>query len=400
MAAVFEIPSDFRAFMQQVVAYLDVPSENKFLDAEDALKHEVGYGGRIDGSSMYRFVYLAPDGHSRWELVMPEAVVREIADGLLVDVEGTRHDLVRTSVRNPVGEPVMIWGEYGDDALRIHHHRELITALGQLRESAELHPRMLRLWSACDDQVVAIVLADLCALYIVESFDGYATSCGDSRRNDSFEVMDHDGRSLLVPYADCVAWDRARNALINFVDNGNLGPEIRVEGRIPSQLLMMGDVDRKAALAARAEPPREITRSSLPRMLTPVPDAFDANGEPTAPLEERGGRGGVVQGEGGAESARAPRTIEAPLGLAELSDWARRLLRLLADHELIELGTTNLDELTYQLGGLLQAHGIEAQHSLDTAEWLANEIGAVRGVTKLFATGGDLQIALRRSRDV
>ena len=59
---------------------------------------------------------------------------------------------------------------------------------------------------------------------------------------------------------------------------------------------------------------------------------------------------------------------------------------------------TSLDEISYQLGGLLQAHGREAQHSIDTADWLANEIGAVRGVEKLFATGGDLQIALRRSR--
>jgi hypothetical protein len=47
---------------------------------------------------------------------------------------------------------------------------------------------------------------------------------------------------------------------------------------------------------------------------------------------------------------------------------------------------------------LLQAHGTEAQESIDTADWLANEIGAVRGISKVFATGGDLQIALRRTR--
>jgi hypothetical protein len=67
--------------------------------------------------------------------------------------------------------------------------------------------------------------------------------------------------------------------------------------------------------------------------------------------------------------------------------------------ELVELGKANLDEISYQLGGLLQAHGKEAQDSMDTAEWLANEITAIRGIDKLFATGGDLQIALRRSRD-
>ena len=42
--------------------------------------------------------------------------------------------------------------------------------------------------------------------------------------------------------------------------------------------------------------------------------------------------------------------------------------------------------------------GTEAEHSIDTADWLANEIKNVRGVAKLFATGGDLQIALRRTR--
>ena len=36
----------------------------------------------------------------------------------------------------------------------------------------------------------------------------------------------------------------------------------------------------------------------------------------------------------------------------------------------------------------------------NAADWLANEIGAVRGVHKLFATGGDLQIAIRRAREV
>jgi len=84
----------------------------------------------------------------------------------------------------------------------------------------------------------------------------------------------------------------------------------------------------------------------------------------------------------------------------DLSAWARRLVDVLSSRELIELGEgPNLDEITYQLGGLLEAHGQEAEDSMDTAEWLANEIGAVRGISKLFATGGDLQIALRRSRE-
>lgn len=376
---VFDIPDDFRLFMQQVVAYLDAPGDDKFLDAEDALQNTVGHGGRIDGTDTYRFNYITADGHFKWELVLREAAVRDIADGLLIELEGEKREILHTKARTLVGHPLMIWGEYGDDALHVHDERELITALDSLHEAAAEHPRMLRMWTATDDQVVAVVNGELCALYVVESPDGYATSTGDQTRNDSFGCDDHDGKPLTVPYADCVAWDRARNALIQFVANGNLGPEIAIEGRIPSLLLMMGDVDRKAALAARAEPPREITRSSLPRMLTPVPEAVDGHGEHTQPVEQ------------------AP-DLDAPLPIEELSAWARRLLEVLHARELIELGKANLDELAYQLGGLLQAHGAEAQHSIDTADWLANEIHNVRGVEKLFATGGDLQIALRRSR--
>jgi hypothetical protein len=373
--ATLDIPDDFRAFMQQVVAYLDAPGE-KFLDGEEALQDEVGYGGRLDGRDTYRFVYITRDGLHRWELVLREPQIRAIADGLLIDTEGECHDLLRTKARKKTGHPLMIWGEYGDDALHVHDHRELITALDSLHESATQRPRMLRMWTACDDQVVAVVYGELCALYVVESLDGYATSTGDQSRTDSFEALDHDHQPLAVPYADCVPWDRARNALTQFVDQGNLGPEIGIEGRIPSLLLMMGDVDRKAALAARAEPPREITRSSLQRMVTPVPVAIDTIDEVTAQIE-----------------------IEPPLGIEQLSAWARRLLELLSSRELIELGKVSLDEVSYQLGGLLQAHGTEAQDSIDTADWLANEIGAVRGISKLFATGGDLQIALRRSRE-
>ena len=59
----------------------------------------------------------------------------------------------------------------------------------------------------------------------------------------------------------------------------------------------------------------------------------------------------------------------------------------------------NLGDISYHLGELLQAHGIEAEQSLEAAEWLAKAIGAVGGISKLFATGGDLQLALRRARD-
>jgi hypothetical protein len=153
---------------------------------------------------------------------------------------------------------------------------------------------------------------------------------------------------------------------------------------------MMGEVDRGAALAVRGETPRTLARSSIPRMLAVVPEEVlreETLDEVIGPVS-----GQVI------EPHDTHRAAGAPLPVDELSAWARRLIELLYSRALIELGRVSLDEITYQLGGLLQAHGAEAQHSLDTAEWLANEIGAVRGIDKLFATGGDLQIALRQSR--
>jgi hypothetical protein len=35
---------------------------------------------------------------------------------------------------------------------------------------------------------------------------------------------------------------------------------------------------------------------------------------------------------------------------------------------------------------------------MDTADWLANEIGALRGIVRIFASGGDLQFLLKRTR--
>ncbi|HEU0033104.1 MAG TPA: hypothetical protein VFQ53_20870 [Kofleriaceae bacterium] len=382
----FTIPEDFRTFMQKVVAYLDLPDPNKLLDAEDALRDDVGHGGRIDGVDTYRFVYITADGHCKWELILKEAAVRDIADGFVVEIEGEKSELARSN-RRPFGDALLIWGEYGDDALRLRNHRDMITALDLLHEAAHERPVTLRLWSRCDDQVVAVLSREQCALYVVESLEGYGTSVGDPRIRDSFEASDHDGKPFEVPLADCIPWDRARNALLNFADQGNLGPEIKVDGRIPSVLLMLGDVDRKAALAARAEAPRELSRSSIPRMTPPAQpviadDDTEEGDEPdqTQPVELQD----LVD--------------EAPVPLEDLNAWARRLIELLHARELIELGKGNLDEISYQLGGLLQAHGTEAEHSLDTAEWLANEIGAVSGIDRIFATAGDLQLALRRSR--
>ena len=58
----------------------------------------------------------------------------------------------------------------------------------------------------------------------------------------------------------------------------------------------------------------------------------------------------------------------------------------------------------YQAKELLARHGVavppgEVCDTPEAANKLAKEIERVRGVGALFATGGDLQIALRRTQD-
>lgn len=374
--ASFLVPDDFRAFMRSVVGYLDAPGGDKLLDAEDAFQDECGHGGRIDGAA-YRFSYLTADGAHRWTIVLDEAELRAISDGLQIEAEGERFEVVRTRARKPTGDPLLIWGAYNDDALIVRSHDDLVAALGTLRQYAIDKPRIFRVWSPSDDQLVAAVWRDECALYVIESIEGYATSTGDPQRTDAFEVLDHDGNPLIVPWSDCVPWPVACRALLGFAAHGELGPEIAVEGRIPSQLLMHGELDRQAVLAMRAEPASDPRRSSLPR-LTSV----------------------VVAEAAAAAAVGAPVPVaREPLDVAELAAWGRRLIQALFTQGLIELGAgPGLDEISYQLSGHLQAHGDEAEHSLDTAEWLANELSSIRGIAKLFATAGDLQLALRRSR--
>jgi hypothetical protein len=370
----FLVPDDFRAFMKSVVNQLDHPRPGLVLDVEDAFDAECGYGGRVGGAGTYLFRYLTKDGLSRWEIVLDESQIRDIADGLLIEVDGEPYDLSRLSRRQPVGDPLLVWGEYPEDALRVRSDAELVAALDALHATSLEAPRLLRMWTDSDDQLVAVLWGDRCALYVVESPDGYATSMGDIGRTESFEVHDHEGRVMTVPLADCVSWDYARRAILRFVDHSDLG-DIPVEGRIPSLLLMMGEIDRKAMLVARPDVATELSRTSLrPSTAVPVPVADEE--EITAPVEP-----------------------DPPLGPLELANWARRVIEHLHSRALVELGPgANLDELGYQLGGLLQAHASDAEHDLDTADWLANEIGALHGIRRLFATGTDLQVAMRRSR--
>jgi hypothetical protein len=232
-------------------------------------------------------------------------------------------------------------------------------AIDTLHASAHTEPRLLRLWSAADDQLVAALWGDRCALYVVESADGYATSVGDQSLHESFEVLDHEGHTLTVPFADCVSWDYARRALVRFIGYSDLG-DIPVEGRIPSLLLMMGDVDRRAALEVRANVPRELARSSLPNM---------AGAQPQAALAH------------------------------DFVDLAHRVLEEFRARGLFEVRTpTDLPWMANQLARMLSAYADDAQRSLSTAEWIVGELATVHGIVRWQVRGSDLRSALQLLR--
>lgn len=391
--ASFLVPDDFRAFMRTVVGYLDAPSGDKLLDSEAAFQHECGYGGRVDGTTVYRFNYLTVDGIHRWTIMLDELEIRAISDGLQIEADGERLEILRTRHRKPTGDPLLIWGPYNDDALVVRSLDDLVTALDILQRYAADKPRILRMWSPSDDQLVAVIRSEVCALYIIESIEGYATSAGDRQRTDSFEVLDHDGHPLIVPWADCVPWPAACRALIRFATHGDLGTEVRVEGRIPSQLLMHGELDRRAVLAVRAEPASDPRRSSLPRLIAApavVELAAESSGELVTDTVTELTVPGLTEPEPPAAAA---------MSAAALAAWARRLLQVLFSQRLLELGAgADVDAIGYQVSGYLQAHGDAAEHSLETASWLVHALGGIHGIGRMFATGGDLQLALRRSR--
>lgn len=248
----------------------------------------------------------------------------------------------------PSGQPLLVWGEYDDDALTVRGDRELGVALDALQAIASIDPILIRLWSVGDEQLVAVLNGAECAVYVV-SAHGYGTSVGDAERGGTFELVDHDVGAVSVPWAHCLSWRVVRPALVRFAQHGECGSDIELDGSIPSQLLMLGDFDRTAELETRRPPPGDPALSSLPRK--------------------------VPHGE-----------------------WAARLLRGLVDLHLLELDTSMLDSITARTAMLLVELGNDAQDEMPAAQRLASELGKLRGMGALDATPGDLQIALRRTQ--
>ena len=342
----FRIPDDFRALVRDVVAKLDFGDDPSVVGAR-AFEAECGHGGRVEGRDLFRFEYIVDGGHGRWDIELGPQQLRDIAAGLIDEIDARELE-PGTRVRR--GEPLLVWGEYDEDALRVRGLTELGVALDALASIGGVAPQLFRLWSAADDQIVAVCNGPDCALYVVGSQHGYGTSVGDPTRDGAFEIADHDLGTISIPWADCVRWRIARPALLRFAEHGDLGDHVILDGRLQSQLLIVGDLDRASELAKRRTPVLDPAQTSLPR--------------------------------------------KAPCGA-----WAERLLRGLIELHLIEVDMSILESITTRLAILLLQLGGDAQDSGEAAQRLAKELERLRGVGALFATAGDLQIALRRTQD-
>jgi hypothetical protein len=338
----FAVPEAFRELMRDVTAQLDWGEGA--LVGPDAIKAACGSGGRIEGTDVFRFVYTA-DGRL-FEIELREQQIRDIVAGNLSEIDADQVDGTRVAR----GEPLLVWGEYDDDALRIRTLGDLALALDALHAIGAQFPLAIRLWNASDDQIVCVMNGIDCAMYVVASTHGYGTTVGDPTRTEMFEITDHDIGALSVRWADFVPWRVGKPSLLRFVEHGVLGDEVILDGTIPSQLLMLGDFDRAAELESRREPPVEIVKSSLVE--------------------------------------KAPHAM-----------WARRLVAELVDRHLIELDDSIIKAIVARVALLLVQYGQDAQDGIEAAAQLVKEVARVRGVGALFATDGDLQIALRRTQE-
>lgn len=331
--------------MRDVAAKVDWEDREDLVGPE-ALQHDCGRGGLVDGDT-FRFLYIEKGGHDRWEISLSEQQIRDIAGGFLDEVDAIP---MAEGTRITRGEALVVWGEFDDDALRVRSATDLSIALDALYSQGYFEPCLIRLWSPGDEQAVVAFSGPDCAIYIVQSGKGYGRSVGDPTRSDTFELIDHDVGPVSIPFSDCVPWRIARAALLRFAEAGELGGDVILDGSIPTQFLMLGDYDRDAELETRRPPTHDPALSSLPS--------------------------------------------KAPQGR-----WAQRLVEGLLELQLIEVDTHIIDAIVARVAILLVQLGDDAIDSPDAAQKLAKDVEKVRGIGALFATAGDLQIALRKSQE-
>ena len=257
-----------------------------------------------------------------YEIELREQQIRDIAAATSARSMRCRSN---PNTRVARGEALLVWGEYDDDALRIRTLGDLALALDTLQAiSASSRSR-----SGCGTPPTinscACSTGSTARCTSSRRSTATAPSVGDPTRDEMFELTDHDMGTVSVRWADFVPWRTGRPALLRFVEYGELGDNVILDGTIPSQLLMLGDFDREAELESRRLPPVEPVKSSLPD--------------------------------------------KAPQGM-----WARRLVASLVDRQLIELDDSILKAIIARVTLLLVQHGQDAQDSPDVATQLAKEI--------------------------
>jgi hypothetical protein len=350
------VPADFRRFLKEVVERIDSTEAGGDIDADDAFQAGCGYGGHVAGTNRFSFVYLPPEGGSRWVVDLIESQVRDVAAGRLNEVSARRRALVRPRRRPPEGHPLLVWGSTPSDALSVKSRDDLATALGALRaEAAERGPRAFRLWSCCDDLLACVIQGDECAFQVVWSDGGFATSFGNEDQLESFEARGVEGSPVSTYWCDCLPWKHLLGAAAVFAEGGELDPGLSRSERIEPATQKIAQGRREAELA---------------RIGTPPSDNLD-------------------------ETSLAPWLSLAAVPREDEFAWAERFVNGLIEQEYLALEEeTSLEDFEVSVAALLQESGTAALRTLDDAEALAAALVDLDGVDDLFGTAEQIREVL------
>ncbi len=137
--------------MREVAGKVDWGDRGDLVGPE-ALQHDCGRGGLVPGGDTFRFMYLEKGHAGRWEIELREQQIRDIAGGLLDEVDAIP---MAEGTRVNRGDALLVWGEYDEDALRVRTRSDLGVALDAMFSHSVGEPCLVRLWSTSDEQAVA-----------------------------------------------------------------------------------------------------------------------------------------------------------------------------------------------------------------------------------------------------
>ena len=248
----FEIPDDFRAFMRDIVARLDFGDDPASVVGDVRSKPSAGAAGASRARDLFRFQYIANGGHDRWEIELRQQQMRDIAGGLIDEVEASGSP--RATRASRAASALLVWGEYDEDALRIRSLGDLGVALDAMQLDRHVEPCC----SGCGRP--ATIRSSRCQRPRLRALHRRLAARlrhlgrrSDAPRHVRVRSTTTSARSS-IPWADCIPWRVARPALLRFAEHGELGEQVILDGSDPEQFLMLGDYDRAAELATRRTP--------------------------------------------------------------------------------------------------------------------------------------------------